>query len=183
MKRRTWVFFVVVISLALVVMLFGCGGRKAKTGETQLQEANFTELQQRRLIVSTPPPSLDYSLERENLAKRLIRFNDPNKVSYIYLIDFGKVMGFYAIKGKVSSVNSLLTTGEQLVDDPFGSWDSGGRTVESPQLDGSYGTNGDAIFFFTTENVYVEWSGTYMLCDRPLKMATPPALIYTKKVK
>lgn len=28
------------------------------------------------------------------------------------------------------------------------------KTVESPQMDGSYGTNGAAIFFFTTSG---EW--------------------------
>ena len=149
----------------------------AKTGKTQKYEANFTEMQQDRLIKVVPPPELKYSLERENLKKRLVRFNDANKVSYIYLIDYGKVMGFHTIKGKVSSVNSKLTTGEQLVDDPFGGLDSGGRVVESPQLDGSYGTNGDAIFFFTTEDIYVEWNGAYMLCDQPLKMATPPVLV------
>ena len=171
--------------LLILVVLAGCanGKERSKVGATQMQEANFTEVQQARLIKATPPPVLTSSLERENLAKRLIRFNDPNKVSYIYLISFGKVMSFYAIKGKVSSVNSKLTTGEQIVDDPEGNWDSGGRVVESPQLDGSYGENGDAVFFFTTEDVYVEWNDRYMLVDRPLQMATPPALVYVKEVK
>jgi len=48
--------------------------------------------------------------------------------------------------------------------------------VDSPQLDGSYGTNGDGIFFFTTEGAYVEWNGEYMVSDFPLKMSTTPAL-------
>jgi len=86
-------------------------------------------------------------------------------------------MTFMPIRGKVSSVNSRLTTGEQIVDDPW-RYQSGGRVVESPQLDGSYGTNGDAIFFFTTEGVYVEWNGLYMLCDQPLALTTPPLMVY-----
>ncbi|MBT7500817.1 hypothetical protein HN643_04070 [Candidatus Falkowbacteria bacterium] len=116
-------------------------------------------------------------MERDNLSKRLNRFNDPNKISYIYLVSYGKVMAFHTIKGKVSSVNSKLTTGEQIVDDPFARRRVGGKVVESPQLDGSYGTNGDAVFFFTTDDVYLEWSGTYMLCDQPLQLATPPAMV------
>lgn len=180
------VVIVAIIGILAAVVLPGCMDAKAersKVGKTQRKEANFTEEQQTRHIVAVPPPTLSSSLERTNLSKRLKRFNDPSKVSYIYLTSFGKVMGFYTIKGKVSSVNSKLTTGEQIVDDPHGSWDSGGRVVESPQLDGSYGTNGDAIFFFTTEDVYVEWSGAYMLCDQPLKMSTPPALQYVKQIK
>jgi len=184
---------VLFLSLVFLSSLFGCkmkaGAVPAQQGGikgTQNVEAVFTEGQQQKLIKSTPPPSLSFSLERENLKKRLTRFNDPNKMSYIYLINYGKVMGFYPLKGKVSSVNSKLTTGEQVVKDKFcdtyGGAVSCGKVVESPQLDGSYGTNGDAIFFFTTEDVYVEWKGDYMLVDQPLKMSTPPALVYTKSV-
>lgn len=177
MKIRT-----TIVLGAVFIVVLGAQSCRNKAyegqGETQRIEASLTEQQQLRLIKSTPPPKLNFSLERENLKGRLTRFNDPNKVSYIYLVSFGKVMGFYPMKGKVSSVNSKLTTGEQVVDDPFGLRESGGRVVESPQLDGSYGTNGNAIFFFTTEGVYVEWSGDYMLVDQPLQMATPPQLVY-----
>ena len=91
------------------------------------------------------------------------------------------IMGFFPIKGKVSSVNSKLTTGEQIVHDPY-RYQSGGKVVESPQLDGSYGTNGAAIFFFTTEDVYVEWSGDYVLLDQPLQLSQPVQMIYDVKV-
>lgn len=167
--------------LAGIMIIACCTGNMGCTNDrTQEQEANLTEENQERLILACPPPKLDKSLERENLKKRLLRFNDENKVSYIYLISYGKVMSFHTIKGKVSSVNSKLTTGEQLTRRHT----RGGRhVVESPQLDGSYGTNGDAVFFITTEGVYVEWNGEYMLCDQPLKMSTPPALIYTKNVR
>lgn len=184
MKYKLKTSRVVLISVMVLIFVVGCQrGQYKDQGKTQTEEARLTEENQERLITACPPPELNSSLERENLKKRLTRFNDPNKVSYIYLINFGKVMGFYTIKGKVSSVNSRLTTGEQIVNDPYGRWESGGRVVESPQLDGSYGTNGDAIFFFTTENIYVEWNGDYMLCDQPLKMSTPPALTYVKKIK
>ena len=87
-------------------------------------------------------------------------------------------MAFYTVKGKVSSVNSLLTTPKQAF-----SYRGTVIIVESPQLDGSYGTNGNAIFFFTTEGAYVEWPGEYLLSDQPLKLVTPPELIYVKQVE
>ena len=175
------------ISICFVIfMLLGakgdCDSSYEGQGETQNIEAQLTEQNQKRLIKAQKPPILKDSLERKQLIARLNRFNNPNKVSYIYLTEFGKVMGFYTIRGKVSSVNSKLTTGEQIVNDPY-KYQSGGKVVESPQLDGSYGTNGDAIFFFTTDGIYIEWNGNYMLCDEPLQMSTPPALVYTREVK
>jgi len=174
MKKITFVLFVL-----LTVVLSGCGGVETPP-ETQKTEAAFSEEQQARLIAAHPQPVLDYSLERVNLTERLERFNDPNKTSYIYLLsDTGQIYAFLPIKGKVSSVNSLMSTGQQIVQDPF-AWGDGksGAIVESPQEDGSYGTNGDAIFFFTTEDVYVEWNGKYLLVDQPLQISEQPLLIY-----
>jgi len=151
-------------------------------GETQKAEADFSEQQQKRLLTAHPQPALSYSLERVNLTERLERFNDPNKISYIYLLsDTGQIYAFLPIKGKVSSVNSKLSTGEQIVKDPFRRHaveGADGEVVESPQEDGSYGTNGDAIFFFTTEDVYVEWNGKYLFLDQPLQLTSQPLLIY-----
>jgi hypothetical protein len=53
-----------------------------------------------------------------------------------------------------------------------------GIAVESPQEDGSYGTNGDAIFFFSTDGTYFEWNGKYLLADRPFQLSEQPLLIY-----
>jgi hypothetical protein len=141
-------------------------------------EAKLTEDNQARLLQNQPPASLDWSLERDNLTKRTNLWNDVNKISYIYLINYGKVMAFYTIKGKVSSVNSQITNPEQIVKDPncFGNGNCG-IVMPSPAEDGSYGTNGDAVFFFTTEGAYVEYRGDYMLADQPLKLTTQPELI------
>lgn len=165
-----------------LVCLTGCDNvTRQGTPDSIRDELRTTELQQERHLKTTPPPKLDSSLERKNLTKRLTRFNDENKTSYIYLIDYGKVMAFYTIKGKVSSVNSLLTQPMQPVEVRTASGGQGGKNpavaLPSPDLDGSYGTNGDAIFFFTTTDIYIEWKGDYMLCDEPLKLSTPPTMI------
>lgn len=172
------------ISLLLIVifvLLAGCQTKQYEgQGKTQKAEAKFSEDQQSRLLNAHPQPVLNYSLERVNLTERLNRFNDPNKVSYIYLLsDTGQIYAFLPIKGKVSSVNSKMSTGEQIVDDPF-YWnnDGGGQVVESPQEDGSYGTNGDAIFFFGAGGTYFEWNGKYLLADRPFQLSEQPLLIY-----
>lgn len=167
------------VSLLLSLALLACSGcgEVVATGSSTKAEMAQTEINHLRLVKAIPPPRIDNSQERKNLSERLVRFNTDNKVSYIYLVSFGKVMAFYVVKGKVSSVNSLLTTPDQIVRG--GSWQNGitYHVISSPDLDGSYGSNGDAVFFFTTDGTYVEWNGEYMLCDKPLKLSTPPALV------
>lgn len=178
------------IVLIMLIAVMGAGCLDDTTSDvydssTSGKEAALTESNQARLLTTNPPPSLDNSLERSNLVNRLELLNDQNKIFYIYLVSYGKVMAEYTAKGKVSSVNSKLTTQEQVVKDPYAKYhgNGGGGTqglvVESPDLDGSYGTNGDGIFFFTTENAYVEWNGEYFVSDQPLHMSTPPILVRT----
>ncbi len=166
-----------VLCLVVCVCVAGCETSGRVSTATQEQEQATTEAQQAKHLQASPPPRLDRSQERLQLIKRLERFNTDSKVSYIYLVNYGKVMAFYTVKGKVSSVNSLLTTPDQIKS--FDHVNGGDHSViiASPDLDGSYGTNGDAIFFFTADDTYVEWCGDYMLCDKPLKLSTPPELV------
>ena len=171
-------YVVFVLALAMVVCA-GCG-ETIKTGASTKVEMEQTEENQQRLAKAVPPPKLQTSLERKNLVRRLERQNKEDQISYVYLVSYGKVMAFYTISGKVSSLNSYLTTPQQIVSMHSG---KGGKTYEyvvipSPDFDGSYGKNDDGIFFFTTEGVYVEWKGEYLWSDQPLKLSTPPELIY-----
>jgi len=177
MKKLHIVWVIVFAFGFAVAFTLSSGCSNERKAQTQLAEQQKTEAQQTVHLKTTPPPLLKASQERKNLIERLRRFNVDSKVSYIYLVDYGKVMAFYTVKGKVSSVNSLLTTPEQIIE--TSNFERGLHTqvVASPDLDGSYGSNGDAIFFFTTDGTYVEWAGTYMLCYKPLKLSTPPAMV------
>lgn len=160
------------------------GVGNVKPGLTQEAETRLTEQNQQALMTSTPPPKLQYSLERENLVKRLELLNDHDKLFYVYLLDHGQVIAYFVAQGKVSSVSSYLTNGEQIVpsqnclsntytQDHSGCY----QAVEAPDLDGSYGTNGEGIFFFTAEGAYVEWKGNYLVSDFPLKINQPIQLV------
>lgn len=145
------------------------------------QEAQDIQENQNRLATAVPLPQLDNSLERLNISKRLSMFDDPNKVSYIYLINYGKVMAFYTIKGKVTSGGKRLTSNQQ----PYDWVDKWGKTrsalKDAPELDGTYGSSAPYIFFWTTDDVYVQWSGDYMEVDQPLQLSTPPEMVRSIK--
>lgn len=169
---------------------------------SQQAEQMQTEANQKLLINNQPPPQITRSLERENIIRRLELLNDQNKVFYVYLLSHGKVMTFFTAKGKVSSVNSYLTSFSQVVENQeclkraYKSTSYNGNIagddratssgcyfqMEAPDLDGTYGTNGEAIFFFTTEGAYVEWNGEYMTSDAPLQLTTPVELVSVKQV-
>lgn len=149
-------------------------------------ELNKMESIQSKMIQSVPIPDLNTSSERKNVAKRAEIFNNEEKISYIYLVSYGKVMAFFTVQGKVSSLQSYMTPTEQLVDYKGRkcdkTWDNACGTqsayiLSAPDIDGTYGENVEGIFFFTTEGAYVEWRGEYMMSDQPLKLATQPELI------
>lgn len=172
-----------IIALAVIIPVTSFAWRSTpdtNNVNTMAKEAALTEIQQRKYM-NVALPTFENSLERSNLTRRLTTFNKADKISYIYLTSYGKVMAFYTVKGKVSSVNSMLTNTEQLLDWRGRQCSNGNAgncyNVPSPDLDGSYGSNGDAIFFFTTEGAYVEWNGEYMLADQPLKLTTQPELV------
>jgi hypothetical protein len=151
-------------------------------GENSIgKETLLTEKSQYHLSEVQEAPTLQWSLEREQLSQRLKLWNDPNKIAYITLLSYGRIVAYHTIKGKVSSVNSKLTTNQQLVYNDKSISDSVCGVVESPDMDGSYGSNGDAVFFFLTDGTYVEWNEGYVLYDRPIKLSVEPLVTYEIK--
>lgn len=157
-------------------------------GESYYYEVGITESNQQNLVRERPPFQMEDSLERQNLIERYQYLNDQNNVHHVYMVSHdGKVINYEVAQGKVSSVNSKLTNDKQVVRANDCSWTSasGGagsegacyKTVESPQMDGSYGENGDAIFFFTTDGHYVEWNGLYVVSEEPKEITTEVTLV------
>ena len=157
------------------LLLTGC--TPSTTQNSYTNDATKVEETQKRVQESVPIPLIKTSAERKNIAARAILFDNENKITYIYLVNYGKVMAFFTVQGKVSSLNSYLTPLDKIIDDPNGSYDVGSLVVSAPDIDGAYGENADGIFFFTTEGAYVEWKGDYMVSDQPLKLTQQVELI------
>lgn len=157
--------------------------KNTRIGTSYLTEMKATETNQQGLVKSEPIPKMESSLERENLIERYRTLNDENEVFHVYLMSHGKVVSYFQAQGKVSSVNSKLTNPKQFVSCDKSDGGSVGDKhrdedciVPAPQLDGSYGTNGNAVFFFTPDGSYVEWNGEYVTSERPLSIQTPLSL-------
>lgn len=128
----------------------------------------MTEVNQEHLLKVQPPPKIEWSLERENLIKRFKLQNDRTVMFYMYIFIEGTTdpIGYYQVN-KVSSVNSQLTNPEQIIRNS--NYEAGAYSVlPSPAEDGSYGTNGDAVFGFTPEDIYIETNLKYVVSTVPL---------------
>ena len=160
-----------VLFFSIILCLSSCGTNNSNTA---LEEQSKTELNQRDLNKLQPPPKISWSLERDNLIKRFKLQNDRSVSFYMYVFIEGTSdpIGYYQVN-KVSSVNSQLTNTEQLVDDPNGDMSAGSVTLPSPAEDGSYGTNGDAVFGFTPEDIYIEHNMKYIVSTVPLSFTKP----------
>jgi hypothetical protein len=172
--------YLILLFLPFVLIAASCSGEDEAS--TQEKSQNITEEYSQAAEKAVPYPLEEMEeggwLERMNLRERHIRYSDPNKISYIYLFsDQGQLMANYTVKGKVSNTSSQMTTATQLVD----SCGSGCKSligIEAPMDDGTWGPSEDAIFFFTTDGVMIQWPGEYVLADAPLDLTTQPVLVY-----
>ena len=165
-----------IVGVVIVVVTSTCD-IKNRTSEnrTAFIEQAATEKNQAELFRKQPPPHLSWSLERDNLTKRFKLQNDRSVMffMYIFIEGVGEPIGYYQVN-KVSSVDSQLTNTAQVVnpgDVP------GGYVLPSPAEDGSYGTNGNGVFGFTPEDIYIEHNMKYIVSTIPLSFSKPVSLL------
>lgn len=182
MKRSLVPLFSALIFITL------CSGScdNSSNNTTAKDEQKHTEANQRTLFEKQPPPTITWSLERDNLTKRFKLQNDRSVQFYMYIFVEGvsEPIGYYQVN-KVSSVNSQLTATEQLVNGDGGNYDQD-FVMESPAEDGSYGTNGNAVFGFTPEEIYIETNMKYITSTVPLTFTKPVnrlAIVTTDEAK
>lgn len=156
----------------LAISLAACSEDAPKSSaQSTGQKLTEQAFGQQQAAVPYPADALKDSLERRNLREKLLRYNSPSKISYIYLLsDTGGIYTFFTIKGKVSSNQSQMTTQDLVQSCGQNSSYSCAVTVGAPGDDGSYGPNEDGIFFFTVDGVMITWNGRYLLTDAPLKV-------------
>jgi hypothetical protein len=151
----------------------GCSG----SPERQAAQQTSTD-QQKKYEKAVPFPAADLNspLDRQNLAEYLKRSNDPKRISYVYLLSKdAKVIAYYTVKGKVTSVSSQLLPQDDIIDACGTS--ACYQVVDSAGDDGTYGGNEPGVFFFTTDGTLVTWTGDYIQSDRPLEVKTPVSLV------
>lgn len=177
-------FCLLCVSLFTVLSSEDCNTMRPENTTAKDEQAH-TEVNQRQLNVTQPPPTITWSLERDNLIKRFKLQNDRSVsfFMYVFIEGISDPIGYYQVN-KVSSVNSQLTNPMQVVHSSTLEHDY--QVLPSPAEDGSYGTNGDGVFGFTPEEIYIETNMKYITSTVPLSFTHPVnrlAIITTPEAK
>lgn len=177
-----------VVGLALAVCAFmifggasGCSqnNQQRRASNNYKAEQNQQSLALQRAIKETPAEYPQFFDERSNINERNIRMNDPNKITYVYLISrAGTIIMHDTAKGKVSSCSSQILPAEGPIN-----YRGSDLVVPQPEPDGSFGTNGACIFYFTPQGAYREFLGDYLMSDQPISISNPVNLIAATTAK
>lgn len=181
MKKFKKIILIILIVISSSFMFCGCD-----INATNQDIQNTFDIGNNLAENQPTPTDLDYSLERYNLIRRAYWVNGQRAKAIAlpceivrplgYIILFGgsgAILGIFVVDGKVSSLNSWLTP-----DEWYRYFCEGGSTnIEMPDVDGSYGTNVDGIFFFTPDGKYLEWTGDFLYSDIPFVVDDPILII------
>lgn len=161
------------VALALALAVAGCSS--APKAQTEGQKQTEQVFEQQSKAIPYPADSLrSGGSERKNLRERLLRQNDPNRIGYVYFVSFGKFLGYWTIKGKVSSTQSQMTTSTTFTK---GCASCDWVPVTAAGDDASYGQNEPGVFFFTTEGAMIQLpENEYVYSDQPIAIGNLPEL-------
>jgi len=177
MKLFKAIFSLLFVSI-ISMFITSCvdGGQVRNT--SAIDEQKHSETLQRNFNETQPLPNITWSMERDNLIKYKKLQNDRSVNFYVYVYNEGVAMpiGYYIVN-KLSSVNSQLSCPEQIINGrengnnlPAGQI----AVISSPSEDGSYGTNGDAVFGFTPDDVCIQTNMHYVCLTIPLQIKNIP---------
>ena len=184
MKKILSIILVIVMLFTLSICLVGCDIDTTTTSNGSEQDVANTKGAANTIQANQPTPTdIDYSLERYNLIRRAYWVNGQREkanalpcevekpLGYIVLFAGNTVVGNFVVDGKVSSLNSFLTPDSEYYEADTTSYVDNNEWLAD--VDGSYGSNDNGIFFFTPDGKYLEWSGEYLYSDIPFEVESP----------
>ena len=184
MKKILSIILVIVMLFTLSICLVGCDIDTTTTSNGSEQDVTNTKDAANTIQANQPTPTdIDYSLERYNLIRRAYWVNGQREkanalpcevekpLGYIVLFAGNTVVGNFVVDGKVSSLNSFLTPDSEYYEADTTSYVDNNEWLAD--VDGSYGSNDNGIFFFTPDGKYLEWSGEYLYSDIPFEVESP----------
>lgn len=120
--------------------------------------------------------------EIDNIKRRLELTSNPGQLGFIILLnEMGQPVLYTSVKGKVTSGSKRLTA----PDRASSAWGGGNNTVvrASASDEGTWGSSGEYIFFWTVNDEYIQWNGKYMYSDKPFRLKTEPIAVLAVEPK
>lgn len=149
----------------LGVSMLALAGCTAPTDDEKSRDEAYE-----KVMKSQPGKTLEYSPTRETINFWVDTWNEPGKLSYVYLQNTGgDVIGYYVLKGLPVSYCAQISPPEDVRGD------SGRVTTSAPANDGAYYGDGNCNTFYgqdATSGAYVEYTAgmgiNVLLFDAPM---------------
>lgn len=172
-------------ALAALAALFALAACEDQPSSQQ-QEANRQQSSYDRLTAGQPAKTMSYSPTRETINFWIDTWDEPNKLSYVYLqASNGQLVGYYIFKGLPVSYCASLTPNYRIRD---GDSTDGDLVLPAPAMDGVYyGGSGSCSTYYgrdATTDSYLEYTvGTgisALIYEQPLPRQDVEPLGFTK---
>ncbi len=151
-----------IFALAIAFLLAGCTDEDAakrnvtKAAQAAAESLNFTD-----------------NAEVDNIKNRLKLTSQPGLLGFVVLLnESGQPVYYASVKGKITSGSKRLTRTQWL--DEFGTTNA---ITPAPSDEGTYGSSGEYIFFWTTNGQYMQWNGKYLYSDKPIRLTVQPLVV------
>lgn len=143
---------------------------------TSKEQANSQQTVLSAAATAYPVPEVRNFVERKTIYEWTKRWDKPSVVTYCYVFIGSAPIGYFVTNGKPASTRSYLlpetrAEGGHDLGEAYGD-----MLVESPDLDGCYGTNNAGYRFFLANGTAVECSGamvSMIYSDAPLTLKCP----------
>lgn len=150
-KALSVTVLLIFVSAIMLVTLSSCKSEISQQKRQAKEKAMNVETLMERQGVS----KIDFSMDRYLLKERIERFNDPNKMSYLYVFTPSGPVVAVTIMGKVASTSKRLTNTHEPI-----SFNTGALLTPTPDEMGVYGeSSGDAKVGITTLGSLIEFGG------------------------
>lgn len=113
--------------------------------------------------------------EIDNIRRRLELTSKPGLLGYIVLLnESGQPVYYSTVKGKVTSGSKRLTRPDRSTSEGLG---QNNVVVQAPSDEGTFGSSGEYVYFWTTNDQYVQWNGKYFYSDKPIRLSVQPLVM------
>ena len=169
-----------IIALLGLSFLASCGEINNK--QTPQISSSGAETMNVSAQFSIPKNANGNTAEQQNIIDRQKITSDPTKIMWMHLVDLnGRIYLRTPVRGKITSSSKRLEPvscsagfvgGEY--QNGYGAKSPGGyRTTELLQIDGTYGSSDQYVYWFDPRGYYYQYGVGYILSDIPINTKEP----------
>ena len=117
--------------------------------------------------------------EIDNIKKRLDLTANPGLLGFVVLLnESGQPVMYTGVKGKITSGGKRLTRPDRSTTEGPG---QNSVVMQAPSDEGTFGSSGEYVFFWTPAGQYIQWNGKYLYSDKPFRLSVEPLVLQQAK--